>query len=318
MRRLTTATILSMAIGASFSLADVAQAQSSPGDLSYTTRVNDGENTGRVRRDGPNGRARAGDQYQAGNEHSTMAQLSSGEIIIISMSSKEGIANAEEVNLGDKEVQGLCSSITFDQNLGPQLSTQAYISNNDGDRYRNFHHPSCTQIVDPATGATEDAVYCEYNYAPNNNNRAQTYGVVIGPGCEVLTDNNNNLAQPNNNTLVQAKNNDDCLNSKQDHMSFISKDGDTYYMASIDGCNGNGRDDAWARTTALTKNGDGSWTVDKLDDISIEADEERTRGDMVCPLTSLVSATPAGPPAIRSRPTKVFAAAASMSPTRMI
>jgi len=120
--------------------------------------IADGENAGRINRD-ENGREKKGDNYQAGNEHATLAQLNDGrDIVVFRLSSKEqlnGVQVTDRANLA-------CASITLTE-TGPVTNIDNYFTANDGHEYRNAH----ASVAVPIYGGQAAAVF--YNYRPNNN-----------------------------------------------------------------------------------------------------------------------------------------------------
>src|SRR5690606_17923447 len=72
-----------------------------------------------------------------------------------------------------------------------QTGGARFITNNNGNEYRNSHHPDAFRIAD-------NVVCVQYNYQPNNDTRR--YAQCFDPAGRTL------MAQ----TQVYAKNNDDC------------------------------------------------------------------------------------------------------------
>ena len=130
-------------------------------DQTFTMLLRDGEDAGITKRR-DDGRDRPADQYYPGGEHLTMTQLSNGEILVFGMGTYR--LNGE---LPQNRMQGFCASITMDPVAGPQMQKMEYISANNGDRRRNFNHSEVMNIFGG------DVALLEYNYAPNNTNRAQ-------------------------------------------------------------------------------------------------------------------------------------------------
>ncbi len=167
-----------------------------------------------------------------------------------------------------------------------KLQTDAFakfITNNDGNEYRQCNKPEILTI----NGGKNFLV--EYNYQPEGTNDTRRYAqVYTWNGTKVTT--KNGQGQVQNQVQVQAKNNDDCSM----HQSGAGQAGLPYFQAVVgnnfvtryttwDGCNGNGRDDGWARATQVScVNGpDGvatECTITKLFDLSLAQREERSRG----------------------------------------
>ena len=261
--RFTLAATLFATMGSSYD----AQA-TEPGQFVEPLLLRNGDNAGETNRqnrdNSPIGREQALDQVGAGQEQAEMAQLASGEIMMFGMGSYANITpfNGQVPNT----IQGLCTSITMDPAEGPKMNVMKYVTNNNGDRDRNFNHPRVQSIFNG------EAVAVEYNYAENNH--AETYVMVFGPGCE-------QLSQP---TKIMAKNNDNCSENR-DAPLVISQSATKARLFGQYGCNGNGRDDSWVAGYNVVKNENGnglnSYDVNKEYDISVEDNEERSRGHVM-------------------------------------
>ncbi|MDQ3334152.1 MAG: GlyGly-CTERM sorting domain-containing protein [Myxococcota bacterium] len=142
----------------------------------------------------------------------------------------------------------------------PNMATAKFVTNNNGDEYRNANLPSAMTVGDNSC--------VEYNYQINGGNDTKRYIKCFNPTTLAVT-----LEQ----TLLFEKNNDDCsMNQDGQSTSLISAAGGKYRFAAWRGCNGNGRDDAWFQlftidTTAGVK-------VTRNFDVSVLAREERSRG----------------------------------------
>lgn len=217
--------------------------------------VRDGSDAGRVRK-GQDGKERPNRQVGIGMEQVQVAQLQNGELMMFGIGSYR--ING---NLPPHRMQMLCGSVKVDPMTGPKVAALKYVTNLDGDRYRNGMHPRVTPIF----GGKVVAV--SYNYAPENH--AQSYTQVFGPGCEPLS-------EP---VRIMAKNNDNCSENKKE--GVVVTQTDTYARVfQMDGCNGNGSDDAWVSMVKITNNG-GRYTVAKEFDLVVENDEERSRGTVM-------------------------------------
>lgn len=220
--------------------------------------LRDGNNAGRANRD-ESGRDLPEQDDYPGAEHVAIVALGGDRVLMFGMGSYQ-LGGVEPNN----RVQMFCAATRIDPVAGPRLETMRYVTNNEGDRYRNAHHPRVTPIF----GGTAAAVL--YNYAPGD--RAQTYMTIFGPDCQQLSAR----------TLVMAKNDDDCSNS--DHRSFVEirNDGIVARLVGVYGCNGDGSDDAWGGVQDVVKKSDGSYEIRVVtDDILVEEEEERTRGWVV-------------------------------------
>lgn len=218
--------------------------------------VADGEECGRTNRDS-NGRDREGDNYQACAEHATLVQLNEGrDILMFRLASKDVL---DGVPIYDR-AQLACTSITLTPQ-GPVVNVDKYVTRNDGHQYRNAHASNVVAI----NGGQAAAVF--YNYRPNEN--TERYAQVFDKDCNSLS------AQ----TQVMQKNNDDVCASLENysHIPTMDAGGETRVVATCGG-NGNGRDDGWAYETKFVMQPDGTYQIDKTWDVSIEPNEERTRG----------------------------------------
>jgi len=220
--------------------------------------LRDGNNAGRVNRD-ERGRDTPEQDDYPGGEHVAIVALGGDRVLMFGMGSYQlgGVSPSNRVQM-------FCAATRLDPVTGPQLLTMRYVTSNQGDRYRNAHHPRVTPIF----GGSAAAVL--YNFAPGD--RAQTYMTIFGPDCEQLSPR----------TLVMAKSDDDCSNS--DHRSIVEvrRDSSTARLVGVYGCNGDGSDDAWGGVQDVVKKSDGTYDIRVVtDDILVEEEEERTRGWVV-------------------------------------
>jgi MYXO-CTERM domain-containing protein len=239
--------------------------------------LRDGEDAGRVRRNN-DGRDRPAQDYYPGAEHVDLAHVRDGgidKVLLFGMGSYT--LNGAQPN---NRVQMFCAPVRLDPIAGPVLESNGYglnnaegpfasglryVTNNNGNRYRNAHRPRAISIFGG------EAVAVLYNYAPNNH--AITYMTVFGPNCERLSAR----------TQVMAKNNDNCSNSPPGSVVALAPEGNSQYLAGGYGCDGNGRDSSWLGVQRITKNLnperlDRSYTVNvMIDNVETEANEERTR-----------------------------------------
>ena len=167
-----------------------------------------------------------------------------------------------------------------------KLETDPYskfITNNDGNEYRQCNKPEILLV----NGGKNFMV--EFNYQPEGTNDTQRYAKVFDwTGTPVTI--KNAQGQVQSQVRVQAKNNDDCSMHQSGagqaglpYLSEQSAGGSTTRFITWDGCNGNGRDDGWARATEVgcvtNAAGDATeCTIKKLFDLSLAQREERSRG----------------------------------------
>ncbi|HEU5056721.1 MAG TPA: MYXO-CTERM sorting domain-containing protein [Kofleriaceae bacterium] len=223
-----------------------------------TVLIRDGKDAGEVNR-GADGRDQPRQAVYPGGEQAQMAQLASGDLLLFGMGSYR-LNGALPPNRN----QMFCAEIHLDPTAGPQVTTLKYVTSNNGDRYRNAHHPRVTSIFGG------EAVAVTYNYAPDN--LAYAYQTVFGPGCAALSER----------TQIVAKDNDNCSETGPQAEIVSYQDATTARLFSVHGCNGNGSDDSWAAITEVRKLGPGQYQVVAVtDDIRTEAEEERSRPEVI-------------------------------------
>jgi MYXO-CTERM domain-containing protein len=168
-----------------------------------------------------------------------------------------------------------CAMVPFHLAQNPDGSVAAvadlagarFITDNRGNEERNCNHPSAYEI----NGGTAIAV--EYNYQPNNGNDTKRYMMVFDKSGKTI------MPQ----TQIYAKNNDDCSMNQDDTSTTTvsaSPDGSTQLLAWR-GCNGNGQDDGWLQSFAVTCDSATSPTscsFKKQFDVSLCQREERSHG----------------------------------------
>lgn len=156
-------------------------------------------------------------------------------------------------------IQGLCSSVPLDPMLGPDTSRQVmkYVTDEVGDRRRNFHNPKITTIMGGS------AVFVEYGYAPNNTNNTETMAKVISPTCDALS-------AP---MLVKRQNNDNCK-ANLNAAIVLSETANQVRMFQHVECNGNGNDDSRSVGFTITNN-NGQYSLQQTFDVQTEPDVER-------------------------------------------
>jgi MYXO-CTERM domain-containing protein len=142
----------------------------------------------------------------------------------------------------------------------PNLAAAKFITSNRGNEYRNANKPEAIT----ALGAT-----CAfYNYQAEGSNDTKRYVQCLDPST---------LAVLTPQKQVMGKNHDECAR-KENGIQIISETATKARLAAYFGCNGNGRDDGWVGVISLTKGADGKITARKEFDLSVEPQEERSRG----------------------------------------
>lgn len=181
-------------------------------------------------------------------------------------------------------MQGACTPIELAQAPDGtvnfvKLPGERFISDNDGNEYRNFNKP---QLMPIANGR---GMLVMFNYQPEGTNDTRRYAKVVDKNCNEIPVFNANGEQRKQ-VLIMAKNNDDCdMHQTGDGPCDIATDeGGSTHLSCWAGCNGNGEDDGWLNDITvdceLNAQGDAvtSCQIRKNFDISLCQREERSRG----------------------------------------
>jgi uncharacterized protein (TIGR03382 family) len=231
-----------------------------------------------------NDRPRNNDQRGVGLEHQSITLLTGGKVVVVGSGSytditpmiagaglssqQAGVLAPTDGNPGvqatGNRVEGLCASYNLDATQGLVKTNMAFFTNNKSPDWQNMHKPH----VQPINGGTAALVL--YGHDPNGN-RTRIYGMVLGPNCEILS------AQ----TQLFADNNDDYGGLYESADSVYSDVGGTSQVVLGWIGNGNGTDDAHegsVTVTATGKPGAAAYTLKPDWEISINANEERSRG----------------------------------------
>jgi hypothetical protein len=183
----------------------------------------------------------------------------------------------------EHKMQGACTPIEMTQAsdgkvLLKKKPGERFISNNDGNEYRNFNKPELMPINNGKN------MLIMFNYQPNGTNDTRRYAKVLDANCNLipLTDGNGEAREQ---VRIMAKNNDDCdMHQSGEGPCDISTDANgVTHMSCWAGCNGNGEDDGWLNdiTVSCTNDALGNATgcqIAKNFDISLARREERSRG----------------------------------------
>jgi uncharacterized protein (TIGR03382 family) len=247
---------------------------SSPTDFAPITQPN-GTTPGRLRRT---------DEEQPGNEMSHFAMFADGiHGIMFDMNTDlvDPAAPTVSHRANDriqlalvpfalvKNTDGTISAKADFTGLGANTDTTGgarFVTNNQGNEYRNANHPIAYAI------SGGNAICAEYNYQPNNTNNTERYLQCFNAaGATILPQ-----------TRIYAKTNDDCSMAQDKNSTWMANtSGVVSHMIAWRGCNGNGQDDGWATSfnitvdsaTAPTKA-----TFKQVTDVSLCPREERSRG----------------------------------------
>jgi len=210
-------------------------------------------------------RLRRTDSEQAGHEQATFAMFGDGKTgLYFDMATEiNGQPANHRVQLGLVPftlVKNTDGSIAATANM----TAAKFVTNNDGDEYRNSHNPEAFALP----GGQLIAV--AYNYQPQGTNDTKRYMQVFNSaGVAVMPQ-----------TLYFAKNNDDCsMDMDKASSSVADLGGGKYRIVSWNGCNGNGSDDGWTVIKELTCDAAAtSCTLKAIADVSVCPREERSHG----------------------------------------
>jgi MYXO-CTERM domain-containing protein len=176
-----------------------------------------------------------------------------------------------------KLVSGANGAVTADK-----LPGEKFVTDNDGDEYRNGHKPS----VLPVCGGK--AVLLTYNYQEKGAGNTRRYAKVLDSECNAITI-KNGKGETKKQVVIMAKNNDDCdmSQSGQGPCDICGDTPTSTHYSCWAGCNGNGEDDGWVNdiTVSCQLDANGKVTaaqVEKNFDVSMASAEERSRGRSSC------------------------------------
>ncbi len=208
-------------------------------------------------------RLRRTDSEQAGNEDTSFSLNPDGKSgVFYSMATElNGVAAFHRVQLAAVPFtlkQDSTGAVVAEANL----AAAKFITRNEGDEYRNSHVPEAFTVEGKSCVA--------YNYQENGSGDTKRYIECVDPTTLAIV-----MPQ----TLVMAKNNDDCsMHQDAAGISLVSSAGGKNHFAMYAGCNGNGRDDGWYNDFNINLQADGSLKLIKNFDVSVEPNEERSRG----------------------------------------
>ncbi|MGE3544790.1 MAG: MYXO-CTERM sorting domain-containing protein [Kofleriaceae bacterium] len=212
-------------------------------------------------------RLRRTNEEQPGNEMPTLAFFKDGKSgLYFSMNTE---LNGTQAN---HRMQLALVPFTLEQDpttgavsAKADLTKAKFVTNNDGNEYRNANHPNAYAI----NGG--NAIAVEYNYQPDNSNDTKRYLQVFDATGKSL------LGQ----TQIYAKNNDDCsMNEDDKSTTLLSSTGGKNKLAAWRGCNGNGRDDGWVQSFEINCDAEAATpcSFKALADVSVCPREERSHG----------------------------------------
>ncbi|MBS1122306.1 MAG: hypothetical protein H6Q90_4534, partial [Deltaproteobacteria bacterium] len=218
-----------------------------------------------------NGRLRRTDSEQAGHEMAAIVLLGDGtKGLWFDMATElPALTPGGEPRRANHRVQASLIPFTLNQatdgavQVTADLTQSKFVTDNDGDEYRNAHHIA-------AFALTKDIGCITYNFQQNGGNDTKRYTECFtADGTQVL-----------NQSLTMAKNNDDCSTHQSGEGDAVTQAvGGKVYVVSWHGCNGNGSDDGWANFMEYDTTNPSAVTVKKMFDVSLAQREERTRGN---------------------------------------
>ncbi|HVV82154.1 MAG TPA: MYXO-CTERM sorting domain-containing protein [Kofleriaceae bacterium] len=219
-------------------------------------QIHNGMNAGLLWNNGP----RNFDQRGAGLENLSSHYLPSAEggprVVSIGTGSYTDIPDSP-IPQGTR-LQALCTSWKVDETAGLVKDTTRYITANHGNEYQNAMIPGATPIM--------NGQYLFVTYGYDRNGNTETYGKVIGPNCEELSDQ----------TLIIAKNNDDVAGNADLTHTLLTDGPEEARLGDCVIGNGNGGDNMYCYGVTVTKVGS-QFTIKKDFDFVGEAEEERSR-----------------------------------------
>lgn len=221
-----------------------------------------------------NGRLRK-TRYEESNEQAVVKMFDNTTGVFLQMQSGKDGTGATPVH----RQQLSCTPFKLVGNADGSVSAQAtgtnkFITDNVGQDYRNANFPNAF----PVNGGKNMLV--TFNYRPQGTNDTNRYAKVIDNQCNLVP-----VQDANGNTqkqvLIMHKNNDNCdMSQTGEGAGVVAGDsaGSTHIVYWA-GCNGNGRDDGWVNDIQVTAvNGGAAFKIAKNFDLSVEPQEERTRG----------------------------------------
>jgi len=209
-------------------------------------------------------RLRRTDEEQPGNEMVHTAMFGDGKSgLLFSMNTDlNGVRANHRIQLAmvpfhlTQAADGSVSAVA-------DLAGARYVTDNDGNEYRNANHPIAYSVF----GGTN--ICAEYNYQPNDGTNTKRYIQCFDTtGATVLPQ-----------TQIYAKSNDDCSMNQDKSSTWIAKqDATVSKLVAWRGCNGNGDDDGWLQAFTLKKDAAGKVTFNETLDVSLCPREERSHG----------------------------------------
>ena len=204
------------------------------------------------------------DEEQPGNEMPKLAMFGDGTsgLYFVMSTDLNGVKANRRIQLAAIPFH-LAQAADGSVSAVADMAGAKFVTNNDGNEYRNANHPTAYTAFDGNT------ICAEYNYQPNGTNDTKRYLQCFDKaGANVLTQ-----------TQIYAKNNDDCsMNQDKSSTWVVKAEANVTKLVAWRGCNGNGQDDGWATSYTLTKDADGKIAFKTIVDVSVCPREERSHG----------------------------------------
>jgi hypothetical protein len=232
-------------------------------DRADTTRIN--TTTMRLRRT----------RYAETNEQAVVKLFADGKTGLFVQMQSGSIGGTSPVH----RQQVACTPIALAQGadgaVGATVTgTARFVTDNIGQDYRNGNKPE----ILPINGGKN--MLLMYNYRPEGTTDTNRYAKVLDAQCNELpvVDANGNSDK---HILIMHKDSDNCdmHQSGEGPGDVATDDANGTHVVLWAGCNGNGLDDGWLNDiTVKALNGGSSFQIVKNFDVSVEPEEERTRG----------------------------------------
>ena len=169
------------------------------------------------------------DEEQPGNEMPKAAMFADGKsgLYFVMSTDLNGVKPTRRVQLAVIPFS-LTQATDGSVSVAPNMTGARFVTQNDGNEYRNANHPTAYAAFDGNT------ICSEYNYQPNGTNDTKRYMQCFDQtGATVLPQ-----------TQIYAKNNDDCsMNQDKASTWVVSGTPTKTKLVAWRGCNGNGEDD---------------------------------------------------------------------------
>ena len=212
-------------------------------------------------------RLRRTNEEQAGNEMSALAFFKDGKRGLMFTMSTElgGVAATHRMQLSMVPFTLVQDAATGAVSVQADMTKAKFVTNNQGNEYRNANHPKAYTINNG------NSIVVEYNYQPANSNDTKRYAMVF--------DDQGQTIMPQ--TMIFAKNNDDAsMNEDGKSTTLATSIAGKNRLGAWRGANGNGADDGWFQAFEINCDAEVATTCsfNNLFDTSVCQAEERSHG----------------------------------------